>query len=96
MDLPVSMILKPHGAGKRAESEDEDISLGYYDGEAIDCSAILEELMILALPYTVLCSEDCKGLCSQCGANLNTGSCSCKQPEIRDDRFKLLEKLKIQ
>lgn len=96
MELPVTMILKSHAPGKRAESEDEDISLGYYMGDEVDCSSILEEHLILALPYRVLCRDDCKGLCPQCGVNLNVGTCSCRQPQFRDDRFKVLEKLKIQ
>lgn len=35
------------------------------------------EQFMLALPIQPLCKEDCKGLCPQCGANLNNGSCSC-------------------
>ena len=44
----------------------------------------LRELLILDHPITFLCSENCKGLCSQCGTNLNTASCKCQltnQPE---------------
>ena len=33
--------------------------------------------LILELPMRILCSEDCKGLCTQCGHNLNEGPCSC-------------------
>ena len=96
LSLPISMVLKPHAPGRRALDEDEDVSLSYYEGDEIDCGVIVEEHIILALPYTVLCSEECKGLCPQCGVNLNTATCSCKQPEFRDERFKVLERLKIQ
>ena len=44
----------------------------------------LRELLILDHPIRFLCSENCKGLCPQCGTNLNTSSCKCQltnQPE---------------
>lgn len=43
----------------------------------------LDELVIedinLQLPSKFLCSEDCKGICTQCGKNLNEGPCTCKK-----------------
>ena len=36
-----------------------------------------EEAVLLNLPTTLLCREDCKGLCINCGADLNEGECSC-------------------
>ena len=38
----------------------------------------LREILILEHPITFLCSESCKGLCPNCGINLNTGSCKCR------------------
>jgi uncharacterized protein len=38
-------------------------------------------------PLKVLCKEDCKGICSQCGANLNHETCSCKHEERLDPRM---------
>mgnify|MGYP001091754997 FL=1 len=56
----------------------------------------LEELartdILLELPTKVLCSEDCKGLCSQCGKNLNEGECSCEKKQI-DPRLAILSQL---
>ena len=39
-----------------------------------------EEDVVLNLPSKVLCKDDCKGLCPQCGKNLNDGPCDCKEP----------------
>ena len=38
----------------------------------------LVDLLYMEFPSKILCSEDCKGLCSGCGANLNTEECKCK------------------
>ena len=46
---------------------------------------------VLNMDSKLLCSEDCKGLCSRCGANLNLGPCDCK-PEP-DPRFAALQQL---
>lgn len=45
--------------------------------EFMDLTPELREVIILALPAYPLCSDSCSGLCSQCGANLNKGRCSC-------------------
>lgn len=37
--------------------------------------------LLLELPTKILCSEACKGLCCNCGANLNLGECRCKGSE---------------
>ena len=48
--------------------------------------------VLLELPGKVLCSEDCKGLCCQCGKNLNEGSCTCEKKQI-DPRLAVLSQL---
>lgn len=37
----------------------------------------VKEEILLEMPIRFLCSEDCKGICSRCGADLNTGGCEC-------------------
>ena len=44
-----------------------------------DLDELIEEEITLFLPAKMLCSEDCKGLCMQCGKNLNLGNCNCKK-----------------
>lgn len=48
--------------------------------------------LYLTLPNKVLCKEDCKGLCEQCGKDLNLGDCGCKQTNI-DPRLAVLSQL---
>lgn len=44
----------------------------------IDLTAAVEELIVTASPQVIYCREDCKGLCPDCGADLNAGECNCK------------------
>ena len=54
-------------------------------------SRIIEQLEV-EFPYRFLCRDDCKGLCSKCGKNLNDGECDCDHKEI-DPRMAPLQKL---
>ena len=60
-----------------------------------DISDVVRQAIILSLSLKTLCAEDCKGLCSQCGLNLNEHSCSC-ETEITDPRWDSLKKLSKQ
>ena len=70
------------------DSEDEIILL---ENGAADLDEVASTAFILAMDTTNLCSEDCKGLCSRCGADLNDGPCSCK-PDV-DPRLAALAQL---
>lgn len=48
----------------------------------IDLAPIVREEGILAIPMQALCKPDCKGLCAQCGQNLNEGTCECETEPI--------------
>ena len=60
------------------ELQDEDVDTSYYRDDQIDLNELLREQFYLALPMKPLCTEDCKGLCPQCGTNRNTGTCACE------------------
>ncbi len=58
---------------------EEDIEDGYpVINDRIDLSKIVDDAVLMNLPVSFLCKEDCLGLCSECGANLNNGECKCK------------------
>jgi uncharacterized protein len=75
------------------EVEEEDLETSYYRDDQIDLNELLREQFYLALPMKPLCRDDCKGLCSQCGTNLNTASCDCA-PAWEDPRLAGLRELK--
>ncbi len=47
--------------------------------DRLDLSQIVNDLIIMNIPVSFLCKEDCKGLCTVCGANLNEGECQCEK-----------------
>jgi len=75
-----------------ATGKDDDVSVTFYRDEEIDLGVLLREQFYLALPMKPLCRESCKGLCPQCGVNLNTESCSCS-PRWEDPRLSGLKAL---
>ena len=73
------------------EPNDDNPELFVLEGDEIDLSGILSTLFILDMETKFLCREDCKGLCSTCGKNLNLGPCACRKQ--LDPRFAVLEQL---
>jgi uncharacterized protein len=74
------------------EVQDEDVDVSYYRDDRIDLNELLREQFYLALPMKPLCREDCRGLCPQCGTNLNAGACDCA-PAWEDPRLAPLKRL---
>ncbi len=60
--------------------------------DIIDLTAILREQLILQIPLKMVCSDECRGLCQQCGKNLNDGPCTCSSTPI-DPRLLKLKQL---
>jgi uncharacterized protein len=62
------------------------------ESHLVDVGEVLREYALLELPMQPLCKPDCKGLCPNCGADLNAGDCGCESDES-DDRFDALKRL---
>src|SRR5262245_57519305 len=60
------------------EVEEDDLSDAFYRDDQIDLRQLMEEQFYLALPMKPLCREDCKGLCPNCGTDLNERTCQCE------------------
>jgi uncharacterized protein len=76
-----------------AELTEAEMSVSVFDGDAIDVDEIVKEQILLAVPTRMLCREDCKGICPQCGTDRNTGECKCVTEDI-DPRWAALKNLK--
>ena len=76
-----------------AELTEAEMSVSVFDGDGIDVDEIVKEQILLAVPTRMLCREDCKGICPQCGTDRNTGACTCVTEEI-DPRWAALKNLK--
>ena len=61
--------------------------------EYVDLTGDMRESILVAFPSHPLCGEACKGLCAQCGTNLNRGTCSCGPPA--DGRWGALDNLNL-
>ena len=80
-------------AAKRASAyEEESGEVAYYTEDIVDVFPPLRDQVTLAEPMRPLCSQECKGLCPRCGADLNEAKCGCKE-ESGDPRFAELKKL---
>lgn len=44
----------------------------------IDLAPLITAAVLLEVPLVPLCRDDCQGLCTACGANLNEGPCGCE------------------
>jgi uncharacterized protein len=72
----------------------EEIGLILFQGEEIDLRDPVQEEVLMALPMRALCRPDCKGLCPQCGADLNQRDCGCER-KIINPKFAVLKGLKL-
>lgn len=67
-----------HGLVSALNDEDNDDYIVVSDMQ-LEIDALTLEDIYLFLPSKYLCKEDCKGLCTKCGTNLNEKSCNCKK-----------------
>ncbi|MGD8990294.1 MAG: DUF177 domain-containing protein [Desulfobacterales bacterium] len=79
---------------KEIELKLEDVGLLYFRGEEINLQQGIQEQVVMAFPLQPLCARDCKGLCPQCGSDLNLNDCGCKQVSA-SNKFAVLKNLRI-
>ena len=84
-EVPYSCVLS-----EELQNED-NLDIVLLEEGKVDVGDLARTEFILEMDIQTLCSEDCKGLCSRCGADLNLGPCSCKK-EV-DPRLAALAKL---
>ncbi len=85
--IPMDVVL----VTELADEENEDEWVFALEGDSADLDDIVRTVFVLNMDSKMLCKPDCKGLCAQCGTNLNEGACSC-QKEL-DPRFAALRQL---
>ena len=64
-----------------------------YTGHVLELDDAVRTAILLELPSRILCKEDCRGLCAQCGANLNVNVCSCQKDLTSRNPFSALASL---
>ena len=68
-------------ASKEDRIKDLD-EINYVTGCSLDVEQLVHNEILIRWPLRVLCQEDCKGICSHCGKDLNDGPCSCEQESL--------------
>ena len=89
-DLPKTSVGDYMLAEELQDEENDDIIV--LENDEVDLGDLVRTMFILDLDTKTLCSEDCKGLCPKCGADLNQGSCGCVTKTV-DPRWAALAKL---
>jgi DUF177 domain-containing protein len=98
-EVELMFVVEGKGRGnERGEHElhEQDMGVVYLDDEVLETAPILVEQLQLNIPMKPLCRADCKGLCPECGADLNAlpeGRCTCRTQET-DPRWGALAALK--
>lgn len=99
VDTPVELELEAEyfpqidiSSGAPLPAPDDDLAFTIDGNHELDLSEIVRQSLLLALPMHALCAEACRGLCPDCGANLNQGLCTC-EPEPADERLTPLRAL---
>ena len=85
---------KGRGDDEGGDLTEEETDIELLEKGVIDLRTMIAEQIHLSLPVKPLCEEDCRGLCSRCGIDLNKETCSCVGDEI-DPRWEALKQLKV-
>jgi uncharacterized protein len=89
--LPLASKVPPPDEESEDELPEEEKEPLFVDN-IFNLSEYLRQAIVVSIPIRTLCSEQCSGLCSRCGKNLNEGPCQC-EPEGNDSPFAALKSL---
>lgn len=97
--LEPSSLQQVHDFNEEFQHGSEPVSGGekakivnYFDGDVIDLSPVVRDVLLSDQPLNNICNADCRGLCLKCGANLNHGDCGCDRFVV-DPRLAALQQL---
>ena len=80
--IPLDFKKKISVDPEETEDSDELDETNYIDGCSLDVEQLVRNELLVGWPTKVLCSGDCKGICSVCGQNLNEGTCDCEDTSL--------------
>ena len=102
LSCPIDSDLKSHFVSSdsqcisvgEVELHASDVDIEIYENQQIDLTQSIRDGILLAVPVICLCKKNCKGICSQCGKNLNQGLCKCSNESFVDPRLEALRVFK--
>ncbi len=74
-NFDLSFSRQVHAPSTDAEEDPDELS--FMEGYQLDVENLISREILTNWPMKVLCKEDCKGICTKCGKDLNTGECNC-------------------
>lgn len=80
--IPLDFTKKISVDPEETEDSVELDETNYIDGCSLDVEQLVRNELLVGWPTKVLCSDDCKGICSVCGQNLNEGTCDCEDTSL--------------
>jgi len=95
LDVPLGLCYVQQDPLPDPDSPDEveltlrDLELTPFQGDEIDPGPEIAQELIMALPQTILCHEQCAGLCPTCGTDLNQNACRCETPVFHEGLVRL-------
>jgi uncharacterized protein len=95
LSVPVEVVYHPVEELKgeeRHEITSDELDMDFYSGDEFDLAGLVEEQIMLNIAMKPLCSDSCKGICSECGADRNVETCKCVVKNT-DPRLAELKKL---
>jgi uncharacterized protein len=94
VDADFELYYRPvtEGYGEEKAIDEGEAEMGFYEGDGVELNDVLREFVLLLLPMQRVCSEDCKGICPECGQNRNLKQCACRGASA-DDRWAALKHL---
>ncbi len=96
VQTPVSLFFtRLPGLKGELELKAPDMDINSLSGDEIDTKDILLGQLALEIPYSAVCSDDCRGLCPHCGVDLNKESCICEAGSKVDARLAALKNYKV-
>jgi uncharacterized protein len=82
---------------KHDDQEEQDAGELYHlDGDLLDLEPAFRDAVVLALPMSPLCREDCPGLCVECGTRLADAGPDHRHDAAVDPRWAALQQLSEQ
>ncbi|XP_050230505.1 large ribosomal RNA subunit accumulation protein YCED homolog 1, chloroplastic [Mercurialis annua] len=101
--IDLGTIFSQDKSGGYEEEEDDDASIDWDDRfyfppqeKEIDISKNLRDLVHIEITGNAVCDPNCRGVCLECGTNLNTSSCSCIDEENKEISYGPLKDLRKQ
>lgn len=91
VEIPIKMEVTAVLMTEDQRTWDDDYDSFVIEDGQVDLVELASSEILQFIPIQPLCSEDCKGLCSGCGVNLNEESCACERQT--DSRFDILKEL---